>query len=98
MTDRTSLLLAAVGLLTGVAVAADPALGPVVQVPVDADTATLLRLPIGQVTGPMALFVGGGLLGRLAKDLVDKLRDWKPHIIVEHRHIHVNDLAAEGDR
>lgn len=97
MTDRTSLLLAAVGLLTGVAVAADPALGPVVQVPVDPDTAALLRLPIGQVTAPMALLVGGGLLGRLANQLVDKLKGWRPHIVIEHVHRHEAG-PAEGDR
>jgi len=98
VTDRTSVLLAAVGLLTGVAVAADPSLGPVVQVPVDAGTAALLQLPISQVTAPVALLAAGGLFGRLANQLVDKLHNWRPHIIVEHRHIHVADPAAEGDR
>jgi len=93
-----SLLLAAMGLLTGVAVAAEPGLGPVVQVPVDAGTAALLQLPVGQVTGPVALLAAGGLFGRLLGQLVNQLKGWRPHIIVEHRHIHVADPAAEGDR
>ena len=97
MTDRTSLLLAAAGLLTGVAVAADPALGPVVQVPVDAGTAALLQLPISQVTAPVALLAAGGLFGRLANQLVDKLRGWRPHVVIEH--IHRQEAGPlEGDR
>lgn len=93
-----SLLLAAMGLLTGVAVAAEPGLGPVVQVPVDADTAALLQLPISQVTAPVALLAAGGLFGRLANQLVAQLRDWHPRIIVEHRYHRAADPAAEGDR
>lgn len=98
MTDRTSILLAAAGLLTGVAVAADPTLGPVVQVPVDAGTAALLQLPISQVTAPVAFLAAGGLFGRLAHQLADKLKGWRPHIIVEHRHLHAPAPTAEGDR
>lgn len=97
MTDRTSLLLAAVGLLTGVAVAADPALGPVVQLPVDAGTAALLQLPISQVTAPVAFLAAGGLFGRLAHQMVDKLKGWRPHIVIEHVHRH-EDGPAEGER
>lgn len=97
MTDRTSFLLALAGLLTGVAVAADPALGPVVQVPVDTGTAALLQLPLSQVTAPVALLAAGGLFGRLANQLVDKLRGWKPHVVIEHVHRH-EDGPVEGGR
>lgn len=103
MLDRHTLLLALAGLFTGVAFANPEA--TVVHLPVDAGTAALLELPVAQVTGPVAMLAAGGLLGRLLRQLAElvaqvaeHLRDWRPHIIVEHRHIHTADPVAEGDR
>ena len=103
MLDRPTLLLALAGLFTGVAFA-DPA-STLIQVPVDVGAATLLEVPVGQLTGPVAMLAAGGLLGRLLRQLAElvtklaaELKGWRPHIIVEHRHLHAADPAEEGDR
>lgn len=40
-------------------------------------------LALGDLTLPVALVVFGGMLSRA----VDRLAGWRPHVIVEHRHV-----------
>lgn len=79
---KLQFLLALGGLFTGVAMA-----GPDTPLLVDTATGEVLALPIRDITAPAALLVAGGMLGRLANQLAAALKDWRPHIVVEHRHV-----------
>jgi hypothetical protein len=89
---RASLALSLVGLLAGVAVAgpelpvAMPGVGP----------SDLVSLPIREITGPIALVVTGGMAGRLLTQVAAALRGWRPHIVVEHRHVRAAPGAGGG--
>lgn len=77
-------ILALGGLFTGVAMAGSDA-----PLMLDVATGEVLAIPLRDITAPVALLAAGGMFGRLANGLVAKLENWRPHIIVEHRHVQV---------
>lgn len=77
---RLSAWLSLAGALVGVA-AAGPSTPAVVV-----DALGGQQVPVGEITGPVAMILAGGMAGRLLNQLVTRLVGWRPHVIVEHRH------------
>lgn len=78
-------LLAVVSGLIGVAFAKD-APGSPGSFPVETSAGTVA---LGDLSLPVALVIFGTTLGRA----VSALKDWRPHVIVEHRHIHATPAS-----
>jgi hypothetical protein len=83
---RATALLSLAGALAGVALGA-PA-QPVIGLDV-VDAALAAPVQLREITAPVALLLAGGMAGRLLASLTRELKGWKPHVIVEHRHVDV---------
>ncbi len=84
---RASALLSLAGAMLGVALGAPPA-QPVLGLDV-VDAALAAPIQLREITAPVAMLLAGGMAGRLLSSLIRDLRGWKPHVIVEHRHVEV---------